>query len=64
MIFQHHTALITLAVAVYGRGDISLSTTISLQCGRAVRGKQYRNVGLSAIGMNKNADAETSPVPG
>jgi len=33
-------------------------------CSVDVRGKQYQNVGLSVTGMNKNANAGTSPVPG
>ncbi len=72
MIFQDHAALKTPATAVYGRaGFITFSTSFSLQYGRAGC-TFFINAGMSecptssqsGVGMNKNADAGTSPVPG
>ncbi len=48
-IFQHHKALITPAVAVYGRGVYDDHFPLASVCSVDVRGKQYRNVGLSGL---------------
>ncbi len=70
MIFQHHTALITTAAAVYGRTEYITFHYLQFAvwtCGVYF----FINAGMSdcpsnqsGTGMNKNAVARTTLVPG